>query len=265
MKGLRSDPLLCAMIAIAGVVLFVITLPLIVVAATSFNPTEESAFPPNGWSLRWFFNIAQQPQLVHAFKISLALAFLSSIASTAIGTAAALTLHRNSFRGRGAIDAWLMSPLIVPQVIVGLAYLVFFIQIGSRMTFLNLAILHATLTLPYSIRLVRSALLQLNARTEEAAVGLGASQWQALWLVVLPQIRTSLLISFLFSFVLSFDNFTATAFLTSDVETLPVAIFTYLDATQDPTISAISTLLTIATSLFVIVADRLVGMRRLVR
>ena len=265
MTGSRSDPLLGTMMAITGVVLFAITLPLVVVAATSFNPTEESAFPPTGWSLRWFMNIARQPQLVGAFWISLALAFLSSIASTAIGTAAALALHRGNFRGRALIDAWLMSPLIVPQVIVGLAYLLFFIRTGSRLTFLNLAILHTTLTLPYSIRLIRSALMQLNARTEEAAIGLGASEGQALWLVVLPQIRSSLIVSFLFSFVLSFDNFTATAFLTSNVETLPVAIFTYLDATQDPTISAISTLLTVATSVFVIVADRMVGMRRLVR
>ena len=261
-RGGFGDPVQAVFGAIAAAVLFLITMPLVITVFTAFNATTQTVFPPNGWSLRWFSNIFAQSEFIEAFWLSLALALSSGALAMLLGTASAVVLTRASFRGRELIDGLLMSPLIVPQVIVGLAFLIFYVKVKSWSQFTDLLLLHTLLTLPYATRVVRASLARINPRLEEAAVGLGASATMSFVRVTLPQVRAGLFVAFFFSFVTSFDNFTATAFLASKGATLPVEIFFYIDSQLDPTVSAIATLLMAGTTLFVLVVDRLVGVQR---
>lgn len=258
------DPLTTLATVIAFVVLFVATFPLFVTAITAFNATNETVFPPNGWSLRWFRNIARQPELVQAAGFSLVLAVVSSAISISLGVVSAVALTRRKFFGRDLIDAFLMSPLLVPQVILGLSFLVFFVRVGSRQPFLNLLFLHVVITFPYALRVIRSSLMRMNPKLEEAAIGLGASSLKSFFLVTFPQMRPSLFVAIFFCFVVSFDNFTATAFLTVSGATLPVQMYFNIESSLDPTISAISALLIVTSAIFVIVADRIVGVEKIV-
>lgn len=262
--GTVRDPLTTVATAIAFVTLFAATFPLFVTAITAFNATTETVFPPNGWSLRWFWNIAAQPELIEAAGFSLVLAIISSVISISLGVVSAIALTRKKFPGRDMIDAVLMSPLLVPQVIMGLSFLVFFVRIGSKQPFLNLLILHVVLTFPYALRIIRSSLMRMNPKLEEAAVGLGASNIKSFFLVTFPQMRPSLFVAIFFCFVVSFDNFTASAFLTVSGATLPVQIYFNIESSLDPTISAISALLIVSSATFVIVADRVVGVEKIV-
>lgn len=262
-RPVSSDPLQITVTAISMAVLAAITLPLVVTAITAFNATTETAFPPNGWSLRWFENIFNRPELVAAFWVSLKLAVISSIITIVLSTTTALILTRYQFPGREALDGVLMSPLIVPQVITGLSFLIFFVRVESNQQFFNLLLVHVLLTLPYALRVVRSSLLRIDPKLEEAAMGLGAGPVESFIRVTLPQIRSGIFVAIFFSFVISFDNFTATAFLTSRGATLPVEMFFYIEASLDPTISAISALMIVSTTVFVLTVDRLVGINRI--
>ncbi len=160
------------------------------------------------------------------------------------------------------IDSVLMSPLIVPQVIVGLSFLIFFVRMDGWPQFGRLLVLHSLLTLPYATRVVRASLARVDPKLEEAAIGLGATPVESFLRVTLPQIRSGLFVAVFFCFVVSFDKFTATAFLASNGATLPVEIFYYIESRLDPTISAVAALMMLGTTVFVLVADRLVGIHR---
>lgn len=245
------------------VVLVVIVSPLVVTVFTAFNAGTVTAFPPEGWSLRWFRNVFAQSDLIDGAKLSLVLALASSAVSITFGTLAAFALSRFEFRGREVIDSVLMSPLIVPQVIIGLSFLIFFVRIDETPQFLRLLLLHSLLTIPYATRVVRASLTRVNPKLEEAAVGLGASRVRGFLQITLPQIRSGLFVAVFFCFVVSFDNFTATAFLASEGATLPVALYQYIESRLDPTVSAVAALMMLGTTAFVLIADRTVGINRI--
>jgi len=258
------DPFMTILTVLSVVVLAFATFPLLVTAVTAFNAGTQTVFPPEGWSLRWFRNILDQPDLVRSAGVSFALAVCASCLSITLGLMSGIALTKSWFPGRDVVDSVLLSPLLVPQIILGLSFLIFFVRIESNYSFLNLLLLHTVLTFPYALRVIRSSLQKINPKLEEAAIGMGASPWQALFMVVLPQIKPSLFVAVFFCFVVSFDNFTATAFVTTTGETLPVQMFFYIESSLDPTISAISALLIVASAILVIAADRIVGVQRLV-
>lgn len=257
------DPLYVVAGTVATVVLAAITAPLLITVVTAFNATHQTVFPPEGWSLRWFRNIIAVDRFAAAFRLSLGLAVGTSLVAVIVGTLASLALLRTRFRGRAAIDSLLMSPLVVPQVIVGLAFLILYVRIDSRLTFLNLLVLHTILALPYAMRVILASLARANISLEEAAVGLGASPVRAFFLITVPQIRAGLFAACFFAFVISFDNFTATMFLSAQRATLPVEIYQYIVAEVDPTVSAIATVMLVGTVVFVLAIDRLVGLKRI--
>jgi putative spermidine/putrescine transport system permease protein len=130
-------------------------------------------------------------------------------------------------------------------------------------SFATLVVLHCVLTLPYSVRVIRASLQSISLTPEEAAIGLGASALKSFFLITLPQIKSGIFAACFFCFVISFDNFTATAFLAQNDTTLPVEIYFYIETRVDPTISAIAALMMVGTIVFVLVIDRLVGVRRI--
>lgn len=250
-------------VVITAIILTVVTMPLIVTCVTAINATTQAAFPPHGFSWRWFENVFERPEFVGPFYRSIALAVVSGLCAMTLGTMSAVALTKYRFLGRDAIDAILMSPLIVPQVILGLSFLVFSVRTKALGSFATLVILHCVLTLPYAVRVIRASLQSISLTPEEAGIGLGASSLKSFFLITLPQIKTGIFAASFFCFVISFDNFTATAFLAQNNTTLPVEIYFYIETRVDPTISAMAALMMLGTTVFVLVIDKLVGVKRI--
>lgn len=257
------DPIYTVSLIISVIVLFVVTMPLLVTFVTAFNPTTQTAFPPTGFSLRWFENVFNRAEFVAPFRRSILIAVMSGVCAMTLGTMCAVAITRRNFKGRDAIDAVLMSPLIVPQVILGLSFLVFSVRFKLLSSMGTLIVLHCVLTLPYAIRVIRASLQSISLTPEEAGIGLGASAMKSFFLITLPQIKPGIFAASFFCFVISFDNFTATAFLAQSDTTLPVEIFFYIETQVDPTISAIAALMMIGTVAFVTIIDRLVGIKKI--
>jgi putative spermidine/putrescine transport system permease protein len=172
------------------------------------------------------------------------LALSSTLVATVLGTFSALSMARYRFRGREAISAFMLSPILFPTIVLGLALLVFYSRVGLSGSFTGLVIAHSVLTTPFVIRLVMASLAEFDPAVEEASRNLGAGWWRTFLQVTLPLIRPGVLAGAVFAFIISFDELVVTLFLAGpDMTTLPVRIYTYVEFSSDPTISAISTML----------------------
>jgi putative spermidine/putrescine transport system permease protein len=234
--------------------------PLAVVIAASFNPTNELAVPPHGLALTWYANILRRPAFLTSFRLSLLLAVVSTACALVMGLLGAVALVRYRFPTRQLFAALLMSPLIVPQVVIGMALLVLLSTLGIVSSMAGLLLLHVMLTLPYTVRVLTAALVRVPESLEDAAVVHGAPRAIAFLLVTVAAIRPGLVAATIFAFVTSFDNFTASQFLVWDRTTLPIEIYSYIRTENDPTVAAISTLLVLATVALVVLVERWVGL-----
>jgi putative spermidine/putrescine transport system permease protein len=243
---------------VGGLLILLLTLPIVVLVGVSFNAGVEQVFPPHGLSLRWYANLANRQGFLDAAKLTLVLAFGSACVSVLVSLAAGVALTRHRFPGRDLVLTLLLSPLIVPQVVVGMAFLVTLSALGIFSSIVSLSLLHCVITLPFALRVVVAALQTHPASIEEAAQSLGASPLRAFFGVTVPQIAPGLLAAGVFAFVTSFENFTASQFLVWDRTTLPIAIYTSVQTENDPTAAALSSLIVLAVVAFIVVFNRFV-------
>ena len=230
----------------ALIVLFLLA-PIIVVVATAFTTTAYPLFPPQGFTLRWFERFLTMTEFTDAVQRSAVLAFASTAIASVLGTFSALALTRWRGPGQQAIASLMLSPIMFPAIVLGLALLVFYSQIGLAGTFTGLVIAHSLVTTPFVIRLVMASLAEFDPAVEEAARNLGAGWWRTFFQVTLPLIRPGVLAGTVFAFILSFDELVITLFLAGPgMATLPVRIYTFVEYSSAPTISAISTTLIVA-------------------
>ena len=232
------------LVAVNILILLYLLAPVIVVIATAFTTTAYPVFPPQGFTLQWFEKFLGMTEFTDAVQRSAVLAAASTLVATVLGTFSALALVRYRFRGREAISAFMLSPILFPTIVLGLALLVFYSYIGLQGSFIGLVIGHSVLTTPFVIRLVMASLTEFDPAVEEAARNLGAGWWRTFLQVTLPLIRPGVLAGAVFAFIISFDELVVTLFLAGpDMTTLPVRIYTFVEFSSEPTISAISTLL----------------------
>jgi putative spermidine/putrescine transport system permease protein len=237
--------------------------PIVVVIVASFSDRPYLVFPPRGFSLRWYSQFFASHEFVDALILSLQLGLLTTLVSGVIGLLAALGLTSLRFRGVEILRGVFASPLMVPGIVVGIAMLMYFNRIRLGNTFASLLLAHVALTLPYVIRIVSAGLQSFDHALEEAARGLGATRARALRDVTLPLIKGSLMAAGAFAFIISFDEVVVTLFLAGPrMTTLPVAIYTYIEYTSDPSIAAISTILVVLTVGAVLLIDRTAGFTR---
>jgi putative spermidine/putrescine transport system permease protein len=235
------------LVAVNMLILLYLVAPVIVVVATAFTTTAYPVFPPQGFTFQWFERFLGMPEFTEAIRRSSLLALSSTMVATVLGTFSALSLVRYRFRGREAISAFMLSPILFPTIVFGLALLVFYSRIGLSGSFAGLVIAHSVLTTPFVIRLVIASLAEFDPAVEEASRILGAGWWRTFLQVTLPLIRPGVLAGAVFAFIISFDELVVTLFLAGpDMTTLPVRIYTYVEFSSDPTISAISTMLILA-------------------
>jgi putative spermidine/putrescine transport system permease protein len=233
--------------------------PLVVVAGVSFEHQALLRFPPGGVSLRWYREVLASEQFVDAAWNSLAVAVLAMVGAVVLGTPAAYAVVRYRFPGREALAGLLLSPLVVPQLVIGIALLQFFAVLGVAASITTLTLGHILIALPYVVRTLSANIVGLDPAVEEAAATLGASRLQVYRLIVLPLVRSGLYAAMVFAFLISFDNAVVSLFLVSArTTTLPIAIYTYVEHSLDPSIAALSTLI-MALSLLLMVALRWLG------
>jgi putative spermidine/putrescine transport system permease protein len=238
--------------------------PILVVCFVAFTPEGFLSFPTDRWSLRWFRAIARYPEFVSAFWRSIWLGSLSSAIAVAVSVPAALAIARYRFPGRQGMTALFMSPLMIPHVVLGIAFLRFFTQIGLGGTFVGLVLAHIVIVLPFALRLTLASAVGLDRAIEHAAISLGASDWTVLKRITLPLVLPGLASGWALAFINSFDEVTMTVFIAAPgTETLPVRMFLYIQDNIDPLVAAVSAALIGLAILAMLALDRLVGLERL--
>jgi putative spermidine/putrescine transport system permease protein len=244
-------------------VLVFLALPILVVIPSALSAGSTLAFPPQGLSLKWFRNVADQPQFLRAFGISLGVAVASTALSLILGTLAAMALVRHRFPGRDLVQVAFVAPLVFPAIVYGVAMLMVLGPLRLTRTAIGLTLAHVVITLPYVVRTVGATLHGVDRRLEESAQILGASPWRTFWHVTFPLVRPGLIAGATFSLIVSFDEFTVSLFLTGPgLMTLPLEIYHYTEFTIDPTIAAISTVLIVLSIATIVAIERFLGFER---
>ena len=240
-----------------------IVAPLLIVVAVSFTSQGFISLPTQGLSLRWFRAILDAKEIVAAFWLSIGLGLASATVAVALAVPAALATVRYRFPGRGALMGFFLSPLMIPHVVLGVAFLRFFSALGFTGSFAWLALTHVIVVMPYALRLVLSAATGLDSDAERAALSLGASRFTAFRRVVLPLILPGVAGGWMLAFIQSFDELTMTVFVaTPGTTTLPVAMYNQIAQTIDPLVASVSTVLIVGTLVLMFLLDRIVGLDR---
>jgi putative spermidine/putrescine transport system permease protein len=248
--------------AVAAILLFVL-LPALVVVLTAFNDRAILAFPPQVWSLRWFARAFDYADFRRGFWNGLTVTGWASTVALAAGAVFAIAIHRYNFALKRVIEGVLMSPLVIPHYTIGLGFLILAAKTGLGRGFLLVIPAHVALVLPFVIRSVLISLRNLDSRLELAAAGLGAAPLRILLTVTLPLLAPGLLGGWLFAAILSFNEFTATLFVSSQAtQTLPVAMYNYVREFADPTLAALSVLYIAATAMLLTLANACLGLGR---
>jgi ABC-type spermidine/putrescine transport system permease subunit II len=252
-----------AWIAAIGAALFLL-IPLAVIAAASFSPTPVFDLPLEGASMRWYQRIGTLEGFWPALSLSLQIAVASTAIAIVMGTLAAIAIARGKLPGSEAIATILVSPLMMPGLVLGIALLQYFRAIGFSATWWALLLAHLVITLPYVARTMIAGLARFDFTLVEAARTLGCTWPGAIMKAMVPALAPAFLTSGLFAFLASFDNYPVSIFLT-DVrsKTLPIKMLQYIEEAPDPTLAALSTLILAATMILLFASDRLVGLHRM--
>jgi spermidine/putrescine transport system permease protein len=240
--------------------------PLVVLVAMSFNDSRRTT-RWSGFTLDWYARVFQDWELVQSLLNSLTIAALSMAISLVLGTLAAIALWRFRFTGRTFVDASFSLPIVVPEICMGVAMLIFFARVMPwppglpwPLSLGAIVIAHVAFSFPFVAVVVRARLQSFDRAQEEAARDLGAGDWQALWDVVIPHLRPALLAGGLLAFTLSLDDFVITFFTAGpDTVTFPVKVYSMVRFSVTPKVNAISTLLLTLTVILTFVALRLQG------
>ena len=245
------------------VVAFVLA-PLVVICLVAFTPENTLSIPTTSFSLRWFRAIFEHPDFVASFVNSLWLASLAATLSVALSVPAALAIDRYDFPGRNALNALFLSPLIIPHLVLGVAFLRLFALIGGTGSFGWLVASHVVIITPYVLRLVMASFTGLDRSAEQAAMTLGASHWTVFRRVTAPMILPGITGGWLLAFINSFDELTMSIFVTSpQTVTLPVRMYMYATESIDPMMAAVSALMIALTAAAMLVLDRAFGLDKI--
>ena len=223
-------------------------LPVAVVVLLSFNASQFGSFPMTGFSFRWFVELAQNDAILRAFRTSVILGLLTALISTTLGVLASLALVRYRVPGANMVSTLLIAPILVPEVVLAVALLLFLNVLGVNKSFGLLLFGHVIFTLPFVILVVQARLVSIRRDVEEAAMSLGASPRQTFFQITLPLMLPAVLAGGLFAFTISFDDITGTLFWKpGGVETVPTQIFAMLRNSISPEINALGTVMIVMT------------------
>jgi putative spermidine/putrescine transport system permease protein len=240
--------------------LLFLVLPILVIIPLSFSDSTFLSYPMPGYSLRWYENLFQSDAWMLAAKNSFIVAPLATLIATVLGTMAAIGLNKAEFPGKGLLMAILISPMVVPAVVVGVGVYIFFAQIGLSDSYAGLIMVHAALGAPFVVTTVLATLQGFNQNLVRASQSLGASPLTTFFRITLPVIAPGLISGALFAFATSFDEVVVTLFVAGPSQTtLPRQMFTGIRENISPTIAALATILIIFSTCLLLVLEWLRG------
>ena len=238
--------------------------PLVIVCLVAFTPANTLSIPWGEVSLRWFRAVFEHSDLVQSFWNSLAVATIAASVAVVLAVPAALAIARLRFRGRQALNGLLMSPLIVPHLVLGVAILRLFALIDARGSSAWLTAAHVVVVTPYALRLMVAALTGMDRAIEQAAQSLGAGTATVFRRITLPLMLPGITGGWVLAFINSFDEVTMSIFITSpQTVTLPVRMYMLATESIDPMMAAVSALIVGLTALVMVGLDRLYGLDKI--
>lgn len=235
-------------------------LPILIIFPLAFSADNTVSFPPRGFSTQWMQRVLSDPEWLHSFGLSVGIALLSTLLAMALALFAALALVRYRFRGKSLVYALIVLPMIVPNIIVALTLFFFFTKLSLFDSVTRIVLGHAIIALPIATLILSSTLQGMDYRLEQAAMSLGASQFNVLRRITLPLAAPGMISAAIFSFLSSFDELLIALFMAEHgSQTLSVRIWNSVQFQLDPTIAAVSVLsisVTIITLAVTSVANR---------
>jgi putative spermidine/putrescine transport system permease protein len=244
-----------------ALVLTFITLPLVVVVAASLSPTAIVTLIPWDWTVRWYGDL-WAPRWLNPFLLSAQLAIIVSIVSGVLGLLAAYVVAYEKCPGHAAIMSFLLSPLAVPQIVKGVAIVLFLSSAGLYhwLGTPGLIAAHIILTLPFAVRMIATAMFNFDKNLDRAGQSLGASKMQRIRYLLLPIIKPGVFSGMTFAFIISFNNIPLSVFLVRPGETtLPITVINYLEYSLDPVLAAVNVASLIFVLIVIFIFERIGG------
>lgn len=245
-----------------GLVYLFILGPMVVVIISSFN--SATAFPSafESASLRWYETLLRHDEFMKSMWVSARVAFTAAALATLLAIPLSFYLVRANFRGKEAVNAFFLSPLIIPHVALSIALLQMFSLIGVRLGQLTLVLAHGVLILPFVLRAVMASLNFVDRSLEESAMNLGANPLQTFFHITLPLIRAGVTAGFVLAFIISFINVPLSLFLTTPgTTTLPIRVFSYMQSRLDPLVAAVGTLTVLGVTVVAVFLEKVLKVR----
>ncbi len=240
-----------------AVVLAFFYLPIFVLVINSFNASRFGG-TWEGWSLKWYIRLVHEREIWHAVRNTLIIAFTATALSTILGTTAAFALHRFNSRLQRAHYTLIYTPLVVPEILMGMSLLLFFVALGVPLGLFTIFLAHVTFCISYVAMVVLARLQDFDFSIVEAAQDLGANWWTAAWRVLLPLLAPGIAAGALLAFTLSIDDFVITFFVAGPGSTtLPIRIYSMIKHGSPPLINALSAILLVVTFTLVWFSQRL--------
>jgi spermidine/putrescine transport system permease protein len=237
-----------------GIILALMYIPILLVIIYSFNESRISSVW-SGWSLRWYRELFRDRDIMEAMTNSLVLATVSSLSAAVIGTLAAVGMPKADLRSKGIIEYLSTLPIMIPEIILGMVFLVYFTLIKLPFGMVTLTVAHTSFCIPYVYMLVKARLVGIDKSYAEAAKDLGATEWNVFWDITLPLILPAITSGVLLAFAMSLDDVVISVFVTGvNTNTLPLKIYTQLKTGVTPKINALCTLMFGSTMLIVLLS-----------
>jgi spermidine/putrescine transport system permease protein len=239
-----------------GLVVLFLYAPIALLLVFSFNRASVPSFPLSGFTLRWYHDFLHNGEMQAALETSAIVALISSVIAVALGTLSSIALARRPFRGRGLVTALLLTPLVIPLIVLGISLLLLFHQLGLQLSILTVAIGHVVISVPYTILVLLPRLQQIDRALGEAAYDLGAGPLVTFRLVTLPLILPAVISAFLIAFTSSFDEYAVASFLAGSRLTFPLFLFSQLRFPDKlPQVIAVAVVVLLLTMLVVVAAE----------
>jgi putative spermidine/putrescine transport system permease protein len=257
----RLGWLRAALLGFTGLVAAFLLLPVVFIVLLSFGSSRWLAFPPPGWTLKWYEELVADPAWLDAAMTSMRIAAMAAVLAVVVGLFASFALVRGEFRGRDVLRGLLLTPMILPVVVFAVAIYAFFLRLGLGGTTIGFVIAHTVLALPFAVIPIATALEGFDKTIEDAAIVCGASPLEAKLRVTLPSIKIGIFSAAIFAFLASWDEVVVAIFMASPtLQTLPVKIWGSLRQDLSPVIAAASSLLVLLT-LFLMIATAFIRRR----
>jgi len=238
---------------LAGGVLLFLYAPLIVMAVFSFNDSNYTGLPFNGFTLKWYVKLLHNQQILVSIWNSVYVAIGVVALGVLFGLPAAIALDRHDFPGKEAFRRIVLLPIVLPGVITGVSLLLFYVAMHFRLSLNTIILGQGTGLMCITITEVFARLQQIGRSQEEAARNLGANEWEVFWKVILPNIKSALLGAMLITFSISFDEIAVTYLLTGRENTLPMTLWSLLRRSATPEVNAVSTFIVVVSVLLITV------------